>query len=124
MLGKGREQSTRCEIRCPDPSNNPYLAFAVMLKAGLDGIKNKLIPSEPVEENIYQFDDCKLKEREIATLPGSLGEAIEELEGDKVIQEALGSHTYPIYLKAKKTEWDDYRTQVTKWELEKYFESI
>ena len=120
----GREQSTRCEIRCPDPSNNPYLAFAVMLKSGLDGIKNKLIPPAPVEENIYQFDDCKLKEREIDTLPGSLGEAIDELEKDELIHEALGSHTYPIYLKAKKAEWEDYKQQVTKWELDKYFESI
>lgn len=120
----GREQSTRCEIRCPDPSNNPYLAFAVMLKAGLDGIKNNLVPPTPVEENIYQFDDCKLKEMEIDTLPGSLGEAIAELEKSKVIQEALGPHTYPIYLKAKKAEWEDYKIQVTKWELDKYFESI
>ena len=120
----GREQSTRCEIRCPDPSNNPYLAFAVMLKAGIDGIKNNLVPSEPVEENIYQFDDCKLKEKEIETLPGSLGEAITELEKNEMIQKALGPHTYPIYLMAKKAEWDEYKMQVTNWELNNYFEKL
>jgi len=119
----GREKATRCELRCPDPSCNPYLAFAVMLKAGLDGVKKKLSPSEPVEEDLYEFDDEKRAEKKIDTLPGSLGEAIEELKKDSVVQEALGKHTYPIYIKAKKSEWDEYRLQVTKWEQEKYFES-
>lgn len=116
----GREQSTRAEIRCPDPSCNPYLAFAVMLKAGLDGIKRNLKPPEPVEEDIYGFDETMLKEMKVDTLPASLGEAIEELKKDKVIQEALGPHTYPLYIKAKKAEWDQYRIQVNPWEIEKY----
>jgi len=119
----GREQATRAEIRCPDPSCNPYLAFAVMLKAGLEGIKKKIMLQEPVEEDVYEFDEAKLEKRKIDTLPASLGEAMEELKKDSVIQEALGNHTYPIYLAAKKAEYDEYRLQVTKWELEKYFES-
>lgn len=120
----GREQATRAELRCPDPSSNAYLAFAVMLKAGLDGIKNKLTPPEPVEEDVYEFDECKLMDLKIDTLPGSLGEAINELEKDDVIKEALGKHTYPLYIKAKKAEWDSYRIQVSKWELENYFEKL
>jgi len=119
----GREQATRCELRCPDPSNNPYLAFAVMLKAGLDGIKNKLTPPEPVEENVYHFDEQKRTEAKIETLPGSLGDAIAELEKEELIREALGKHTYAVYVEAKSKEWDGYRTQVTKWEIDRYFES-
>jgi len=119
----GREQATRAELRCPDPSCNPYLAFAVMLKAGLDGIKNEMEVPKPVEEDVYEFDEAKLETHKIDTLPASLGEAILELKKDKVIQEALGGHTYPIYIAAKKAEYDEYRLQVTSWELEKYFES-
>ena len=119
----GREQATRAELRCPDPSCNPYLAFAVMLKAGLDGVKRKLTPPEPVEEDVYEFDEAKLISRKIDTLPASLGEAMIELKKDKVVQEALGPHTYPLYIKAKKAEFDEFRLQVTKWELDKYFES-
>ena len=119
----GRESSTRAELRCPDPSCNPYLTFAVMLKAGLNGIKDKLIPPNSVEEDVYEFDDHMLEERGIDTLPGSLGEAIKELEKDKVVQEALGPHTTPLYIKAKKKEWDEYRTQVTQWEHRRYFET-
>jgi glutamine synthetase len=119
----GREKATRAELRCPDPSCNPYLAFAVMLKAGLDGIKKKLTPPKPVEEDVYEFDEAKLDLHKIDTLPASLGEAIDELKKDKIIQEALGNHTYPIYVKAKKEEFDEFRLQVTKWELGKYFES-
>jgi len=121
-----KEQSavaTRCELRCPDPSTNPYLAFAVMLKAGLDGIKRKLTPPEPVEEDVYEFDETALTKHKIDTLPGSLSEAMLELNKNKVIQEALGPHTYPLYIKAKKVEYDEYRLQVTKWEMDKYFES-
>ena len=119
----GREKATRCELRCPDPSSNPYLTFAVMLKAGLDGIKHKMVPPAPVEEDVYEFDDVKLASYKIDTLPSSLGEAILELKKDPVIQEALGKHTYPIYVAAKKAEFDEFRLQVTAWELEKYFET-
>jgi glutamine synthetase len=119
---QGKESATRAELRCPDPSSNPYLAFAVMLKAGLDGIKNESSLREPVNEDVYEFDDSKLKQYYIETLPGSLGEAIQELEKDKVILETLGPHTGPEYIRAKKKEWDTYRTQVTSWEHERYFE--
>ncbi len=119
----GREQSTRIELRCPDPSCNPYLAFAVMLKAGLDGVKNKMKAPEPVEEDVYEFDEAKLETRKIDMLPASLGQAILKLKKDTVIQEALGEHACPIYIAAKKAEFDEYRLQVTKWEMEKYFES-
>ena len=94
-----------------------------MLKAGLDGVKRKLTPPEPVEEDVYEFDEAKLISRKIDTLPASLGEAMIELKKDKVVQEALGPHTYPLYIKAKKAEFDEFRLQVTKWELDKYFES-
>lgn len=118
----GRELATRAELRCPDPSNNPYLAFTVMLKAGLDGIKKNMSPPKPVEEDVYEFDENKRSEYHIETLPGSLGEAIEELQKDKLIQEALGKHTYNLFISAKKAEWDEYRIQVTDWELNKYYD--
>lgn len=120
----GREQATRCELRCPDPSNNPYLAFAVMLRAGLEGIKKKLKLSEPVEDSVYELDEAALAKQNIETLPGSLGEAIYELKKDSVICETLGPHTFKMYIAAKKKEWDDYRTQVTQWEVDKYLELV
>lgn len=119
----GREQATRAELRCPDPSCNPYLAFAVMLKAGLQGIKENLEPPHPVEEDVYEFDKIKLEEYKIETLPASLGEAIASLKTSKLAKEALGQHTFNIYLAAKEKEYDEFRLQVTQWELEKYFES-
>jgi glutamine synthetase len=120
----GREQSTRCELRCPDPSCNPYLAFAVMLTAGLDGVKRKLKPPEPVEEDVYEFDDAKLKEFYINTLPSSLKEAIDVMKSSKVVKEALGPHTFSRYIEAKELEWDDYRIAVTDWEIDRYLEVL
>lgn len=120
----GREKSTRMELRCPDPSCNPYLAFAVMLAAGLDGVEKKLSPPKPVNEDVYDFDDEKLKELKIDTLPNSLESAIDELEKNKLMKETLGEHIYKFFLKAKKEEWDDYRIQVSNWELEKYLERL
>lgn len=116
----GRGKSVRAELRCPDPSCNPYLAFSAMLKAGLEGIKQKIDPPEPVEEDIYHFDDAKLKELYIDTLPGSLGEAIEYASKSKLLREALGDHAYTKYLEAKKNEWEEFRMTVTEWELKKY----
>jgi len=118
----GREQATRAELRCPDPSCNPYLTFAVMLKAGLDGIKRKLTPPAPVEEDVYHFDESKLKEKNIETLPYSLFDALGYLKKDKVVQEALGSHLYQQYIDIKTAEWDDFRIHVTEWELKRYYE--
>lgn len=119
----GKEQATRCELRCPDPSCNPYLAFAVMLKAGLEGIKEKLDVPQPVEEDVYEFDAAKREEHKIDTLPASLGEAISYLRDSKVAKEALGEHTFKIYLAAKEAEYDEFRLQVTEWEHKKYLES-
>ncbi|MBN1170532.1 glutamine synthetase [Candidatus Micrarchaeota archaeon] len=119
---KGKSQSTRCELRCPDPSCNLYLAFAVMLKAGLDGIMNGLEPPSPIEENLYGFDNRKLEELHIETLPSSLNEALKCLKSDSVIKEALGQHTYEKYLEAKIEEWNSYRMHVTSWEIERYLE--
>lgn len=115
-----KTQNTRIELRCPDPSCNPYLAFAVMLKAGLDGIQRKLPVPEPAEEDLYHLDEARKRERHLETLPGSLYEALEELKRDEVIKETLGPHVYERFLEAKIQEWDEYRLQVTRWELERY----
>jgi len=119
----GREQATRAELRCPDPSCNPYLAFAAMLRAGLEGIKQKLQPPKPVEEDVYEFDKAKLIEHNIDTLPASLGEAIAAFRESKLAKETLGEHTFKVYLAAKEAEYDEFRLQVTEWEHKKYLES-
>ncbi|GAB6876282.1 type I glutamate--ammonia ligase [Thermaerobacter litoralis] len=115
-----RGLSTRIELRSPDPACNPYLALAVILKAGLDGIKRRLTPPDPVEGNIYHMPQAERDELGIASLPGSLAEAIQALEQDPLILEALGSHVASRYLEAKKIEWDVYRTQISPWELQEY----
>jgi glutamine synthetase len=109
--------ATRLELRCPDPSCNPYLAFAVMLKCGLDGIKNDLPLPEASEEDLFESTTSR---RNLQTLPGSLYEALQEMEKDEVVQEALGPHIYQRYRDAKLHEWDDYRLEVTEWELKRY----
>jgi glutamine synthetase len=118
----GKPQTTRIELRCPDPSCNPYLAFAVMLKCGLDGIKKRMPIPQPVEENLYHFDEYMLEKHQLRVLPGSLGEAIEELKNDEVVQEALGAHLYERFVEAKTIEWNEYRLQVSPWEMERYLE--
>ena len=116
----GKEMATRVELRCPDPSCNPYLAFTVMLKAGLEGIKKKIEPPDPVEEDVYEFDDQKLAKFYIRTLPASLGEAVEELEKSHLAKDALGDYALEKYLEGKKSEWNAYRLQVTEWETKRY----
>ncbi|HEY0734939.1 MAG TPA: glutamine synthetase family protein [Herpetosiphonaceae bacterium] len=116
-ITKGRTQATRIELRCPDPSANPYLAFAVMLKSGLDGIRRNLTPPAAAEEDLYHIDP---RSRALTTLPGSLGEALEKLQGDEVIQQALGPHIYERFIEAKQQEWDEYRLYVSQWELDRY----
>ncbi len=123
-IGRSREQSARVELRCPDPSCNPYLAFAVMLHAGLDGIERKLEPPDPVDENVYGFDDARLAELSIGTLPGSLGEALEEMRKSDLMRRALGEHTFNYYLYAKRQEWDAFRIAVTDWEIDRYLELL
>ncbi len=115
-----RGVGTRIEIRNPDPACNPYLALAVTLKAGLDGIKNKIEPPSPVNVNIYSMRPEERKSLNIETLPLSLNEALKELEGDEVIKDALGEHVYSRFMEAKKMEWEDYRTRVHQWEIDKY----
>jgi glutamine synthetase len=117
-----RKEAARIELRCPDPSCNPYLAFAVMLKAGLEGIKNDLTPPEPVEENIYQLDGESLVQKNIGVLPTSLREALDELKKDKLIHEVLGEHLFDRYIDVKTKEWDQFKKQVTAWEIETYLD--
>ena len=115
-----RGQATRIELRNPDPAANPYLAFAAVLAAGLDGIKNKIEPPEPVEENIFEMSEEERAKRGIGSLPGSLEEAIKEFENSTLMRETLGDHIFEKYLEAKKLEWDDYRTKVHQWEIDSY----
>lgn len=112
-----RPQATRAELRCPDPACNPYLAFAVMLQAGLDGIRRQLPLPEAAEEDLYHVDP---RARSLETLPGSLGEALIELQRDELVAEALGPHVIERFVEAKTQEWDAYRTAVSQWELERY----
>lgn len=118
----GREKAVRAELRCPDPSANPYLAFAVMLAAGLDGIEKKMTPPAPVEENIYEFTDEEAQKRKIGVLSKDIMEAIEHLENDKVIRSAIGEYAFEKLVDLKRQEWDSYRMQVTPWEIEQYLE--
>ena len=120
QASRGRPEATRLELRCPDPSCNPYLAFAAMLAAGLDGIERNLELAKPVEENLYHFDDTMIRKQGVRTLPGSLEEALNEFAQDDVIQTALGAHVCEWFLEAKRAEWNEYRTRVTPWELERY----
>jgi glutamine synthetase len=121
---QGRESSTRAELRCPDPSCNPYLAFAAMLGAGLDGIEKKLeCPPAVNNLNIYEMEAEELEKRGIKQLPGSLTEALDELRDNQVIRRALGEFTYLAFERAKRAESDSFRTRVTDWEIEHYLET-
>jgi len=115
-------EGTRVEVRCPDPSSNTYLAFAAMIAAGLDGVERGLQLGDPVEESLFEMDAATIAAKGIRELPGTLGEAITELENDSVICEALGDHVLSHFVEAKKAEWDEYRTQVSAWEVERYLE--
>ncbi len=116
----GKEQSTRAELRCPDPACNPYLTFAVILNAGLDGIEKGYKLEEPMEKNLYHLTDEQRKELGIESLPGNLGEAISIAEKSELVKKALGEHVFPRFIELKKKEWEEYRIQVTEYELEKY----
>ncbi len=115
-----RGEGARAELRSPDPSCNPYLAFAVILKAGIDGIKNQINPGEPVSQNIYTMSKEKKKSLGIESLPSTLEEALLELDKDKVVKSALTDHILENYIEAKREEWEDYRIQVHQWELDRY----
>jgi len=117
---EGRERSTRLELRCPDPSCNPYLAFAVMLAAGLKGIEEEIEPPDAVEEDVYGFNDSKLEKFYIKTLPADLGEAIQHFKRSKLMRDTLGEHMFNKYLEIKETEWKEFQRSVTDWELDRY----
>src|SRR5438876_2180984 len=115
----GAEQGTRAEIRCPDPACNPYLTYACLLHAGLEGIEKGYELPEPMERNLYHLTADERRERGIVSLPETLGEAIEELAQSELVREALGEHIFSNYVKLKRKEWDEYRVQVTEWEKTK-----
>ena len=124
LYSPGREKSIRAELRCPDPSANPYLALTVMLAAALDGIDNTISAPEPLNEvNVYHLTPEERSEQNIAELPGSLAEALNVLDEDEVVKEALGESTYESFKRAKWAEVEDYRTKVTDWEVERYLET-
>lgn len=120
MYKPGKEEATRIEYRAPDPACNPYLAFAVMLSAGLEGIEKRYPLPDPVEENIYHMSEEERKARGIESLPGSLIEAIEITEKSELVKKTLGEHVFTNFIENKKIEWDNYRRQVTGYELETY----
>lgn len=119
-----RGAGTRVELRCPDPSANPYLVLAVCLAAGLDGIKNGLKPVAPTNENIFHMSAEKRAAQGIDSLPGSLEEAISAMKQSKFMRETLGDHIFDMYIEAKEKEWDDYRTKISQWEVDKYITII
>ncbi|GAB4366255.1 MAG: type I glutamate--ammonia ligase [Calditrichia bacterium] len=115
-----RGNSTRIEVRMPDPSANPYLALAVMLAAGLDGIENRIVPPPAVNKNIFTMSQREKRRLKIEALPADLLEAIHNLEKSKLMRETLGDHIFYHFINAKKMEWSEYITQVHKWELDRY----
>jgi glutamine synthetase len=119
-----RGLSTRLEFRSPDPTCNPYLAFAVILAAGLDGIKRSIDPGKPVDLNVYDLSDAERKSLGIKTLPANLKEALDFLEEDKVIREALGEHVFENIMRLGMMEWEAYNTFVHPWEIERYINAF
>jgi len=120
----GRGNKTRCELRSPDLSGNPYLQFAVMLAAGLKGIEDKMVPPDAVEKNIYAMSEKEMEKYNIHHLPESLGHALSFLEESKLMKETLGEHIFDNFLHVKRVEWNKYRTQVTPWEIDKYLQIL
>ncbi len=117
-----RGLGTRTEVRCPDPTCNPYLALAMMLNSGLDGVKNKLTPPASVDKDIFKMSPVEMDEAGIVVMPGSLKEAIEELKANPIAKDTLGEHIFGKYIEAKEAEWDRYRIAVTDWELDEYLD--
>ncbi len=115
---------TRIELRCPDPAANPYLALAVCLRAGLDGIANRMMPPESVDCNIFEMSREQRESCGIEEIPGTLIEAIHAMEADGFIKDVLGTHTYTKYIDGKKEEWNRYRSQVTEWEIKAYLNNF
>jgi glutamine synthetase len=120
MYKPGKEKATRVEFRSPDPACNPYLAFSVMLAAGLAGIKNEYELPPPTEKDVYLMSAEEKEREEIKSIPGSLIEAIALTEKSELVREALGDHSFNNFITSKKVEWDNYRVTVTEWELKEY----
>jgi len=120
----GQEKATRCEFRACDPACNPYLTFAAMLQAGLDGIEKGYKIPKPMEQNLYHLSDAERKEKGIETLPDSLGHAIAITEESELVKKTLGEHIFSRFIEIKKKEWDDYKIQVTQYELDKYLSVV
>ena len=120
MYKPGKEAATRCELRCADPSCNPYLTFAAMLAAGLKGIEEKYELADPIEEDIFEMTPSQLKRKKIKSLPGSLGEAVEVTAKSALVKEALGDHVFEKFVENKRIEWDQFRIHVSQWELDRY----
>jgi len=118
-----RGMGTRIEVRMPDPSCNPYLAFGVMLASGLDGVKNRMDPGEPVDRNVFRMSEREKRRLRIDQLPGNLSEALDNLWKDEVVKDALGDHILKHFMEAKRAEWAEYISQVQAWETEKYLET-
>ena len=112
MYKPGKENATRVEYRSPDPGANPYLAFAVMLAAGMDGVKNKYELPEPIERDIFKMNEAEKAKAGITSLPGSLIEALMLTENSSLMKETLGDHVFTNFVASKKVEWDEYRTEV------------
>ncbi|NOQ47907.1 MAG: type I glutamate--ammonia ligase, partial [Methanococcoides sp.] len=119
-----RGKGTRVELRSPDPSCNPYITFAAVLAAGLDGIRNKIDPGDNREENIFELSDKGLKDFGIETLPSTLNDSAKYLAEDELLIEALGTHVINSVLSLAKAEWDSYRIQVHPWEIERYLNTV
>ncbi len=120
----GREKSTRIELRFPDPSANPYLAFATMLEAGLDGIAKKMKAPAAINEDVFEWTPEEREAHGVSVLPGTLREALDALKDNDVIRGALGDHLYDAYYRARAAEWDAYRIRVSNWEIERYLETV
>ncbi len=124
MYHPGKERATRMELRCPDPACNPYLTFAVLLQAGLEGIEHGYELPDPMEKNLYYLSPEERRRLGIEQLPENLGEAIELTAQSELVLRALGEHTFNRYVEIKRQEWDDYRVQVTPWELARYLPTL
>ena len=120
----GQGEATRVELRCPDPSANPYLVLAVCLAAGLDGIQNQILPPASIDKNIFEMTEKERKENGIESLPSNLLEAVCEMEKDEFIRSVLGDHLSERYILAKKEEWEQYSRHVSSWEIEQYLYRI
>ncbi|HEY7599635.1 MAG TPA: glutamine synthetase, partial [Candidatus Limnocylindrales bacterium] len=116
----GKEQATRMELRCPDPACNPYLTFAILLAAGLEGIEKGYELPEPMEKNLYHITPEERRRLGIEQLPETLGEAIELTAESELVLRTFGEHIFNRYVEIKRQEWEDYRVQVTQWELDRY----